>query len=443
MGQILKPKQTVYAESSNLPCVIESDIGSGGQGEVYRAKIDGKPIAVKWWWPRVATSAQRKALETLIKKGAPSPKFLWPIDLVSASGVPGFGYIMPLREPRYRSIPDWLARRISANFLTLSIAGFQLADSFIRLHALGLCYKDINYGNVFFDPTTGDILICDNDNVTVDGEEGGEEPGTPGFMAPEIVRGTGSLSTSTDLHSLAVLLFLLFVVHHPLHGKKEADIKALDDKAEKLLHGTEPVFIWHPTDKSNRPVAGYQDNAIIFWGIYPTFFRDLFTKAFTDGLFNPNARIRESEWREAMIELRDSIFYCSCGAMNFYDSKALQKAGGDTGFCWKCKKKLVLPPRIRISKKGGAFNIMMLNHDTKVFPHHVDRDKMWDFSKPVACVTKHPNNPKIWGLRNLTNEKWVVTLGDGTVKDVDPQRSISLTLGAKINFGKEVGEIRV
>jgi len=443
MGQILKPKQTVYAESSNLPCVIEADIGSGGQGEVYRARIDGKPIAVKWWWPHKAKSAQRKALETLIKKGAPSTKFLWPIDLVSANGVPGFGYIMPLREPRYRSIPDWLARRITANFRTLAIAGFQLADSFIRLHSLGLCYKDINYGNVFFDPTNGDILICDNDNVTVDGEKGGEEPATPGFMAPEIVCGTGTLCRNTDLHSLAVLLFLLFMVNYPLQGKKEAEIKCLDDKAMNMLYGTEPVFIWHPTDRSNRPVPGYQDNAIAYWGIYPTFLRRLFTRAFTDGLFNPNKRIQESEWRGAMVALRDSIFYCSCGRMNFYDSEAIQQASGDTGFCWKCKNKLVLPPRIRISQKGGSFNVVMLNHDTQLFPHHADRDKMWDFSKSVACVVKHPKDPKIWGLRNLTNEKWVVTLVDGTVKDVDPQHSVSLTLGAKINFGKEVGEIRL
>lgn len=62
MGQIFKPKQTVYTESSNPPCIIETDIGSGGQREVYRARIDDRPIAVKWWWPHIATSAQRKAL---------------------------------------------------------------------------------------------------------------------------------------------------------------------------------------------------------------------------------------------------------------------------------------------------------------------------------------------------------------------------------------------
>jgi len=438
MGQILTQKQTVYTVSSNLPCVIESDLGSGGQGEVYKATIEGRPIAVKWWWPNKANAIQRKALETLIKKAAPSPKFLWPIDLLSAPGVSGFGYLMALREPRYRSIPDWLSRRITPSFQALAISGFQLADSFIRLHALGLCYKDINYGNVFFDPTNGDIVICDNDNVTVDGERGGEEPGTPGFMAPEIVRGSALPSSRTDLYSLAVLLFLLFMLHHPLHGKREAEIKCLDDKAMGKLYGTEPVFIWHPTDMSNRPVRGYQDNAIVYWSIYPAFLRELFTKAFTGGLFNPDERIRESEWRQAMVTLRDSIFYCSCGKMNFYDGEELKRTGSVPGNCWACKKQLKLPPRIRIDK-----NLIMLNHDTQLFPHHIDRDKMWDFSRPVACITKHPSNPKIWGIKNLTNEKWVATLSDGTIKDVEPERSVSLQAGAKLNFGKSEGEIRV
>jgi eukaryotic-like serine/threonine-protein kinase len=38
------------------------------------------------------------------------------------------------------------------------------------------------------------------------------------FMAPEIIRGEALRSTLTDLHSLAVFLFYLFVRGHPLEG---------------------------------------------------------------------------------------------------------------------------------------------------------------------------------------------------------------------------------
>ena len=50
------------------------------------------------------------------------------------------------------------------------------------------------------------------------------------------------------------------------------------------LYGVNPVFIFDPDDKSNRPVRGYQDNAIIYWDLYPKALKDLFTNAFTVGI---------------------------------------------------------------------------------------------------------------------------------------------------------------
>ena len=37
----------------------------------------------------------------------------------------------------------------------------------------------------------------------------------------------------------------------------------------------------------------------------------------------------------------------------------------------------------------------------------------------------------------------MITLDDGTIKDVEPGRSMTMTPGIKINFGKREGEIRV
>lgn len=440
MNQILKPGQTVRTASSGMSCEVEQFLGGGGQGEVYRANLGGKPVALKWYFPASTTPEQRAALETLIKKGPPSDKFLWPMELTSAEGTPGFGYIMPLRESRYKGIVDLMKRRIEPTFRALVTAGLDLSHSFLQLHAKGLCYRDISFGNVFFDPGTGDVLICDNDNVTVDGEAESGVLGTPRFMAPEVVRGEALPSTQTDLFSLAVLLFYMFMVHHPLEGKKELTIHCLDLPSMNKLYGTEPVFIFDPDDDSNRPAPGYHDNAIDFWHIYPQFLRNLFTKAFTDGIRDPqNGRVRESEWRAAMVRLRDSIVYCAyCAMENFYDADALKISGGKPGTCWSCKRELRLPPRIRIGR-----NVVMLNHDTRLFPHHVDDQKMYDFSQPIAEVTQHPKDPRIWGLKNLSDEKWVSTTTDGTVKDVKPGRSVTLAVGTKINFGKMEGEIRM
>jgi serine/threonine protein kinase len=432
MDQILKPGQKVRTATTRADCIVENFLGSGGQGEVYRASLKDKPVALKWYYPASATPEQQKALETLIKMGTPSDRFLWPIELATSSASAGFGYVMPLRDRRFRGIVDLMKRRIEPGFRALATAGLELSHSYLQLHTKGLCYRDISFGNVFFDPDNGEILICDNDNVAVDNQSRSAVYGTPRFMAPEIVRGEATPSTQTDLFSLAVLLFYMFVMHHPLEGKKELAIKCLDLPAMKKLYGTEPLFIFDPADDANAPDPQSQRNALAFWPLYPRFLRDLFTKAFTEGIRDPqHGRVRESNWRSAMVRLRDSIIYCThCNAENFHDHEA------DNDRCWSCHRQLRLPPRVRIGK-----NFVMLNHDTLLFAHHVDEEKKYDFTQPVAAVTKHPIDPEIWGLKNLSMQTWSTTNHKGEVKDVSPGRSVTLAVGTRINFGHTEGEI--
>lgn len=429
---LLKPKQVVRTESG-VPCEIEQFLGGGGQGEVYRAKMGGSRFALKWYYPNTATVDQRSALEALIKKGPPSNKFLWPMELASQQGVAGFGYIMPLRDSHYKNIVDLMKRRIEPTFRALCTTAFELADNYFQLHAQGLAYRDISFGNVFFDPNNGSVLICDNDNVTVDKKAKGGVQGTPRFMAPEIVAGKAYPSTQTDLFSLAVLLFYMFMIHHPLEGAQEASIKCFDLPAMKKLYGEEPVFIWDPEDVSNRPVPGYQDNAIIFWKIYPEFIKELFIQSFTTGIRDPlNGRVAETVWRTNMVRLRDLIYQCAhCGAENFHDETAM------VAKCWSCGKNIKPSIWMKIGKQA-----VMLNSDTKLYPHHIDGSisKLFDFSQPAAEINQHPQNPKIWGLKNLTAKKWVVTTKDGSIKDVEPDRSVQLALGTKVQFGNCEGE---
>jgi eukaryotic-like serine/threonine-protein kinase len=440
MHQLLKLGSTVHTVSGHA-CTIKNFIGGGGQGEVYRADLDGKSLALKWYFSEQATSAQQINLEALIRAGAPSAQFLWPMDLVldNYATAPGFGYIMPLREPRFKGIVDLMKRRIEPSFYALATASLQLVQAFLELHAKGLCYRDISFGNVFFDPNSGDIQICDNDNVAVDdGMAISGVLGTPRFIAPEIVRGMAAPSTQTDLFSLSVLLFYLLHIHHPLDGQQEAAIKCFDLPAMTKLYGTHPVFIFDPVNISNRPLAGVHDNALAYWPMYPTFLRNRFIQGFTAGLHDPQARIRESEWRATLMQMRDSILYCGgCGAENFYDVEALRNNNGQPHCCWSCQRNLTLPFRLRLERE-----IVMLNHDTKLFPHHLDPQRRYDLSQPMAEVQRHPHQANVWGLKNLSPAKWVVTMPDGAVRDVEPGRSVSLASGVKIQFGHKEGEIR-
>lgn len=437
--QVLREGQTVHTQPSGMPCVAEKLLGAGGQGEVYKATLGGESVALKWFFPQMATPEQRAAIELLVRRGSPSEHFLWPIEVADENGVQGFGYVMGLRPARFKNIVDLMKRRIEPSFRSLATACFNLAHNYLQLHTQGFCYRDISFGNAFFDPDNGDVLICDCDNVAPDGQGVLGVLGTPRFMAPEVVRGESVPSTNTDLFSLAVLIFYMLHVAHPLEGKRETEIKCLDLAAMNMLYGTEPLFIYDPADDSNRPVAGIHDNALAFWRIYPRFLRDMFTRAFTAGLRDPaHGRVRESEWRAGAIRLRDAIIYCPhCSLENFYDADALRENGGNPGLCWSCAVQLRLPPRIRIGKQ-----VVMLNHDTQLFPHHVDDDRLYDFSAPVAEVARHPTMPNVWGLKNVSGNKWVVTTADGAVRDVEPGRSVTLAVGTKIKFGKAEGEVR-
>ena len=279
MNQLLKDKMVVKAEISKEDVKIGKFLGGGGQGEVYEGTHKGEKIAVKWYFESSATSFQKDILNNLILKGAPNNNFLWPTDLVFSDGVKGFGYLMPLRPAQFKSIIDLVKRKAEPNFKELIKACYYLADSFKELHANGFAYRDISFGNLFFDPNTGDILICDNDNVNYDGTKTSGVLGTPSFMAPEIVRGEAKPSTNTDLYSLSVLLYYMLYISHPLDGEREANIKCKDMPALNDLYGYNPIYIFDPVNKSNRPVKGIHDNARVYHEIFPNKLKDLFEKA--------------------------------------------------------------------------------------------------------------------------------------------------------------------
>lgn len=428
MEYLLGLGETLHTEGSKLPCVIRSFIGSGGQGEVYEATLAGSGVAVKWYHPAAATAEQRRALQALVVRGRPGRAFLWPTDLLLSPRSRGFGYVMPLLPAGFCGMAALMRREVEPSLRTLATAGLALADSFLALHAEGLCYRDISFGNVFIDPATGDILIADNDNVGVDGEAAGVL-GTPRFMAPEVVRGERLPSSQTDLFSLAVLLFYMFVLHHPFEGARESMFVTLDLIAMVVIYGQQPVFVFDPDDDSNRPVPGLHDNALALWPIYPKFLRDRFVQSFTVGVRDPvDGRVRESEWRETMATLRDHLVYClHCGVELFADPLGEPARP----VCWRCGRPVPLPPHLKL----GPARIVMLNHDTRLFAHHLDDSHPYDFATALAEVTRHPAEPGVWGLHNTSALTWTAVTPSGVTHQVPPGRTVRLTSGTRIAFG--------
>ncbi|MBD5474390.1 MAG: serine/threonine protein kinase [Lachnospiraceae bacterium] len=422
---------TVLTSESGNKYTVEKLLGSGGQGEVYSVIANHKTYALKWYYKNTATKNQKEILDNLIQSGQPDPSFLWPQDMIFKVYGESFGYIMPLRPKNYKSIVDMMKRKAEPSFYCLCKAAYNLTKGYNALHGKGYSYRDISFGNVFFDPDTGDVLICDNDNVSYNGAKTGIY-GTPRFMAPEIVVGKAKPSRNTDLFSLAVLLFYMFMLNHPLEGRREAQIKCMDIHAMNQLYGTDPLFIFDPDNRDNRPLAGYQDNALIFWDLYPQQLKDLFTASFTVGLQQPNRRITESKWLETFANLMSGIMICpNCGAEVFYD--AYKDANSVMHTCWGCQKAVPVPTRLVV---GRSTILLMTN--TKIYKHHIDGEH--DMETVVGEVVQNPNNPNQWGIKNLTKENWTYMKADGTQIPIMEGRSAAIAKDTKIDFGQLIGE---
>jgi eukaryotic-like serine/threonine-protein kinase len=432
---VVRTGDVVRLRSSGIRCTVGTLLGEGGQGSVHRVGLEGRPddeYALKWYHPGFATEKQWAALASLISRGAPSDVFLWPLDLATADPEPGFGYLMPLRPDGWSGMVDLVRGRVDVGFRQLAVTGRELAHSFLLLHSEGLCYRDISFGNVFLRPDTGAVLVCDVDNVGVDGELSAVR-GTPYFMAPEVVRGEAVPSTDTDLFSLAVLLFYSLVLGHPLEGAAAMRHQVWDVEAMTDTFGRHPVFVFDPVDDSNRPVPGSSveaDSVLACWPLYPAFLRRLFVRAFTRGLAADGDRVRESEWRKAMTRLHDSVLTCDrCGRENLADLDDAGRPEPDSGrTCWSCGAPLTLPPRLVLPAHA-----VVLADDAVLHPFHVSGRH--DFGSPVAEVVRHPTDPQVRGLRNRAAGPWRARRADGSEVPVQPGRAVALEEGLTIDFG--------
>jgi DNA-binding helix-hairpin-helix protein with protein kinase domain len=405
-------------------------LGEGGQGSVYALHplAEGRrSLALKWYRPEASHPQQRKALLRLTEQAAPSEEFIWPLEVVD--GPDGsFGYVMPILPASYVPLSALLTGKADASFSTVTRLCMGLADSFLKLHAQGLCYRDISLGNVFFDLASGRPLVCDNDNVGVDGRDDARVMGTSRFMAPEIVRGEAAPSTATDLYSLAVLIFYVLMVHHPLQGRRELEFECFDRDAETLLFGQQPKFVFDPLDDSNAPDPTVHATVLQFWPLYPPYIRSEFVQAFTAGLTDPKRRVREGMWRSKLSRLLDGIAICPCGKENFTDD-------GAATTCWACGTQI--PPPVCLDIAG---RILVLNPGTRLTRHHLRRD--YDYASTLGEVAAHPTRPGAWGLRNLSDTPWRVRLPTGTEIEVAPERSVGLVAGTEIEIGGTVLTIR-
>jgi serine/threonine protein kinase len=358
---------------------------------------------------------------------------LWPLDLVYHRG--GYGYLMKLRTSDYSSIEELILGRVkfgkAGPLRALTTAALGIIDCFRRLHLSGLCYKDINYGGPFFRPDTGDVLICDNDNVRPNRTRG--MIFFPEFAAPEVNRGEADCTTETDTHSLAVLLYYIFVRGNPFEGRREVETVVFEENAKLRTFGVEPIFVFDPARESNRPVPGIHDAVIANWKRLPGYVQDTFAQAFVAGVADPRKRPNDTQWLNAISRMRDAL--CTCPHCRLEAVVPFESVGANQDVpCPFCRKTAPAQPRIRFKSSE-----LWLSDGCQLFQHHLGVGQ--HSSNVIGQFTRHETKRDLAGIRNMTAQTWSFVDKDGAPKEVPPGKSAAVSPGRVINFGAATGTI--
>ena len=185
--------------------------GAGGMGAVYRARdlTTGATVAVKILTGREVREAQRFDQEGAILAGLVHPAIVRYI----AHGVADSG-------ARYIAM-EWLdgedlATRLEREHPTIAetvALARRTAEALAHAHRMGVVHRDIKPGNLFLPGGAIDrlkVLDFGIARLTSGARKltrTGSVIGTPGYMAPELVRGARDITPRADVFSLGCVMF--------------------------------------------------------------------------------------------------------------------------------------------------------------------------------------------------------------------------------------------
>lgn len=327
-----------------------------------------------------------------------------------------------------------------------------------RMHAAGLAHSDLSYKNVLIDPTSGHAAIIDIDGLVVPGKFPPDVIGTPDFIAPEVLKTKHLPKTDsnrklpgipTDRHALAIMIYMYLLYRHPLRGGKIHDTDPQKD--EELGMGEKALFIEHPIDKSNRPKLNQVKPTHLPWAdvnkipyeITGPYLKQLFDKAFIDGLHNPSQRPTADEWEHALIKTVDLMQPCQnphCEQKWYVFASTRKPACPFCGTPYKGQLPILnLFYRFKENNWKTENHRLMVYHNQYLYQWHSNRNVF-----PSEKLTTSEKTPV--GYFVFHNHKWqlvnqkLISLKDITEdKEIPIGSMVELTDGKKILLSKEEG----
>jgi serine/threonine-protein kinase len=204
---------------------IESEIGRGGMGVVYRAHDEKlkRTVAVKVLPPELAYRRDIRArfvreAETAARLSHPN---IVPIHAVGEANdlvyfVMGYvdGESLAVRLKRRGRLSLEEARRIMR----------ETSDALAAAHQQGVIHRDVKPDNILLEGTRGRVMVTDFGIAKALSAEGGTLTdtgiaiGTPAFMSPEQAAGERVIDGRSDLYSLGVVAYQMLTGELPFQS---------------------------------------------------------------------------------------------------------------------------------------------------------------------------------------------------------------------------------
>jgi len=257
--------------------LLQNTIGRGAMGTVWRARdtVLARDVAVKEVRIRgpvtgnsVMTEETRILYQRTLREARTAARLNHPavvtiFDVVEADGSPWI--VMELVEAR--SLDQVLTEDGPRGPHQAADLGMRVLGALACAHAAGILHRDVKPSNVLLGPD-GRVVLTDFGIATLEGDSGltqaGMVMGTPGFTAPERIR--GDLATpASDLWSLGATLYAAVEGRGPFdnRGNSIAILAAIANEeaprprsAGPLRHVIEALLHRNPQARPDAAAAG-------------------------------------------------------------------------------------------------------------------------------------------------------------------------------------------